>query len=220
MLSQMSWQIDFTPIRRWLPVTLIVSGVLVCGYVATNYAQMIGGQKQLAAQWQNRNAAAASSKPGLPGNAFAKLLIPKLGLDTIVVEGTTSKSLRTGPGHLSRSAHLGSEGNTVIAGHRDTFFRNLNLLASGDSIIVDDGSKRYHYRVTSAEIVSPEDTSVLAASDEARLTLITCYPMHYVGPAPKRLVVVAALEHDLDATQNGNAIGNSNPRAGFNSHAN
>src|SRR5690242_9764225 len=100
----MNWQINFTPFRKWLPVTLMVSGVLVCGYVATNYAQMIRGQKQLAAQWQNREASPASSKPGLPGDAFAELLIPKLRLDTIVVEGTTSKSLRTGPGHLSRSA--------------------------------------------------------------------------------------------------------------------
>jgi sortase A len=176
----------------------------------------------LAAEWHREGASPASSKPGSPGNAFAKLLIPKLGLDTIVVEGTTAKALQSGPGHLVHSARFGSAGNTVIAGHRDTFFRNLNLLAPGDSIIADDGSQRYRYTVTSAKVVSPEDTSVLAASEEARLTLITCYPMHYIGPAPKRLVVVAALDRGSAApeTRPGqNATVDSNLRAGFDSHA-
>jgi len=84
-------------------------------------------------------------------------------------------------------------GNSVLAAHRDTFFRRLGELAPGDLITVDRGGRQYHYQVTSIEVVEPSATEVLQNSPGYRLTLITCYPFHYIGPAPKRFIVFAQM---------------------------
>jgi sortase A len=82
----------------------------------------------------------------------------------------------------------------VIAGHRDTFFRRLDELQNGDDVFVTRGQRQYHYVVSGKSIVSPSEISVTLPTSETRLTLVTCYPTYYIGPAPKRLVVVATLQ--------------------------
>lgn len=177
---------------QWLPIVLIVIGLLCCSYVAANYLWIIGKQHQLAREWQ----AHPQTPKVSPGGVFARLLIPRIGLDAMVVEGATRRDLLLGPAHLDNTALPGSPGNAVIAAHRDTFFRGLDQLTRGDSIYVQGGDRKYHYAVTQTKVVDPSDTAVLSASHHARLTLITCYPMHYIGPAPKRLVVIADLQRE------------------------
>lgn len=181
-------------LKRPLPSLLLLLGLLLCSYAAGNYARIFLGQRRLRRQWLSAAVPAISTSQGLPGNAVGKLVIPKIGLDAIVIEGTTEHSLLLGPGHLVNSPRPGSAGNVAIAAHRDTFFRNLDLLVPGDSVYLDDGRYKYHYVVAERRVVVPNNTSVLSSSSVARLTLITCYPMRYVGPAPKRLVVVARLQ--------------------------
>ena len=96
-----------------------------------------------------------------------------------------------GPGHLTNTAIPGDPGNAVIAAHRDTFFRHIADLKVGDDIYIQRNGRRYRYVVTGRKIVSPDDISVLDNSPESRLTLITCYPVYFIGPAPKRLIVFA-----------------------------
>ena len=103
------------------------------------------------------------------------------------------RALTLGPGHLQYSAIPGDVGNSVIAGHRDTFFRHISELKTGDDIYVERRGRQFHYVVTGKRVVQPSDLSVLDSSSEARLTLITCYPVYYIGPAPERLVIVATL---------------------------
>ncbi len=85
----------------------------------------------------------------------------------------------------------GRPGNSVVAGHRDTHFRVLKDLSVGDRIRIDWGKERYLYRIVNTQVVSPRDTSVLRSTDEPTLTLITCYPFYFIGPAPERFVVRA-----------------------------
>jgi sortase A len=85
----------------------------------------------------------------------------------------------------------GHTGNSVIAGHRDTHFRVLKDIAIGDEIGVDVGGDRYLYRIVDTRIVPPSDTSALRSSKGRMLTLITCYPFYFIGPAPSRFVVRA-----------------------------
>ena len=87
----------------------------------------------------------------------------------------------------------GQAGNAVITGHRDTFFRHIYELQKGDEILVQRSGKTFKYEVTSKRIVQPDDMSVLKPSQESRLTLITCYPTYYIGPAPERLIVTSRL---------------------------
>jgi len=127
----------------------------------------------------------------LIGSALAILEIPRVGLSTVVLHGSDDRTLRRGPGHLENTPLPGEHGNVVIAGHRDTFFRALRDVKSGDDIFVDSPMGRLHYQVTSTRVVSSRDLSVLDATGIDVLSLITCYPFWVLGPAPDRFVVRA-----------------------------
>jgi sortase A len=125
------------------------------------------------------------------GSAVAVLSIPRIQLSSAVLHGSDAKTLRRGPGHLENTAYPGETGNVVIAGHRDSFFLPLRNIRVGDDVYLDTQKGRFHYQVASLRVVSPRDLSVLAANDEATLTLITCYPFWVLGNAPDRFVVRA-----------------------------
>ncbi len=117
--------------------------------------------------------------------------IPRLHVSTLVVEGDSEQALRLGIGHVSGSALAGREGNTVLAAHRDTFFRCLRNIKIGDEVAFDMAGEPNRYRITRTRIVPPTDVSVMKNSGTAQLTLITCYPFGFIGSAPRRLVVEA-----------------------------
>ena len=116
-------------------------------------------------------------------------------LRDVVLEGISTSSLLSGPAHMRGTAAPGANGNTVIAGHRDTFFRHVHSLRYGDDVYLSNGGKQYHYVVKSRRVVEPTDLSVLGQTPDPELTLITCYPTHAIGPASRRLIVVAKLAH-------------------------
>jgi sortase A len=125
------------------------------------------------------------------GSAVALLAIPRVGLSTIVVEGAEERELKLGPGHIPGTSLPGGGGNVGVAGHRDTFFRPLRLIRKDDTIQVITHEQKYHYRVVSTEIVSPNDIQVLYSTQHEMLTLVTCYPFEFVGHAPRRFIVRA-----------------------------
>ncbi|HET9220751.1 MAG TPA: class D sortase [Terriglobia bacterium] len=128
-----------------------------------------------------------------PGDPVFQLSIPRHKARFTVVEGTTTTALREGPGHLEGSALPGQTGNIVIAGHRDTHFLALKDVLIGDEIRIASEGAEYVYRVVDVRVVSPRDTSVLRPQARDSLTLITCYPFRFMGPAPDRYVVRALL---------------------------
>ena len=132
---------------------------------------------------------------------LTRVVIPKISLDAIVVEGVSRKQLSEGPGHIKGTATPGEAGNAVISAHRDTFFRHIYELNKGDEILVRRNGKVFHYQVTGKKIVMPDDMAVLKQTSDPQLTLITCYPTYYIGPAPKRLVVFSKL------VESGNDLG-------------
>jgi sortase A len=182
--------------RKVLSLALTIVGVGLLGYVGAEYWGMYRAQNSLEAQWEHQSASAAQT-PGQPvlspEDLLTKVSIPKINLDAIVVEGASRKQLSIGPGHITTTALPGESGNSVITGHRDTFFRHIYELNKGDEITVRRNGQTFHYEVTGKKIVHPEDVSVLDPTPDAQLTLITCYPIYYIGPAPKRLVVFSKL---------------------------
>jgi sortase A len=181
--------------RRIISLALIVIGVVLLGYVAGEYWGMYRSQKNLEAEWQRQ--AATISVPGKapvsPDQLLTRLQIPKIQVDAIVVEGASRRELSEGPGHMKQTAQPGETGNAVITGHRDTFFRHIYELNKGDQIQVRRSGRTFTYEVTGRKIVMPEDISVIKPTNNPQLTLITCYPTYYIGPAPKRLVVFSKL---------------------------
>jgi LPXTG-site transpeptidase (sortase) family protein len=178
-------------IRQYFAVMLISLGALLSLYVGGTYLWMYAQQRQLMHEWETQNAGISPSSTHVGG--LTRISIPKINLDAVIMEGTSHKSLTLGPAHLRDSALPGDPGNSVLAAHRDTFFRHLYQLKPGDDIFVDRNGQHYHYVVTEKRIVQPADLSVLDTTSESRLTLITCYPVYFIGPAPERLVVFAKL---------------------------
>jgi sortase A len=119
------------------------------------------------------------------------LVVPKISLRVAVFEGTDTLALNRGVGHIEGTAPLGGSGNVGIAGHRDGFFRGLQNIAVGDDLEVQSLAGTTHYRVTETLIVTPEDVYVLDPTDNATLTLVTCYPFYFVGDAPNRFIIKA-----------------------------
>lgn len=179
-------------VRRRLALLLAAGGVLLLLYVSGQYWQMHAAQRKLAEEWQLQSARPANISTS-DNDLLVRLTIAKINLDAVVMEGTSRRSLKLGPGHLEGSAVPGKSGNAVIVAHRDTFFRHLDELKEGDEIDLQRHGEVYRFEVVGRRIVAPTEVSALRSSLATQLTLITCYPVHYVGPAPTRLVVVARL---------------------------
>jgi sortase A len=124
---------------------------------------------------------------------LAVLRIPRIGLEVAVLEGTDELTLNRALGHITDTAPPGGEGNSGIAGHRDGFFRGLKDIGEGELLELDTLHGRDVYRVERTWIVNPEEVSVLNPTPGRTLTLVTCYPFYYVGSAPQRFIVRAAL---------------------------
>jgi sortase A len=132
-----------------------------------------------------------SSKLPSPTALIGRLSVPRLHLSAMVREGIDGNTLQVAVGHVPATALPGQAGNVGLAGHRDTFFRGLRDLRSGDEIQISTLSGDFQYTVESLIVVEPDDIGVLAPSPENMLTLVTCYPFSYIGTAPKRFVVRA-----------------------------
>lgn len=196
----------------------MASGLALCGLSARHYvrgwkAQEEGG-RVLEARLAGAGAGAGAGngapttdagrerevpRTGIPkgypyGEPLARLKIPAARIDAVVFGGADPDVLEKGPGHVPGTELPGEQAppyNCVITGHRDSSFRNLGWLRPGHEIELDAPAGKRRYRVVSREIVTPTTVRVLKPSPSDRLTLITCYPFNWIGPAPKRLVVVA-----------------------------
>ena len=133
------------------------------------------------------------TKPAMPSDIIGRLEIPNLHLSAMVREGADAGTLRRAVGHIPGTALPGRAGNVGLAGHRDTFFRPLRNIRTKDVIELRTEKGMYRYLVESTSVVRPRDVGVLASSNEEILTLVTCYPFYYVGSAPQRFIVRAAL---------------------------
>ena len=134
--------------------------------------------------------------------AIGILCIPKIHVEVPVLEGTDELSLNRGVGRIAGTASLGQEGNIGIAGHRDGFFRGLKDVALGDTVEMVTLIRTETYVIDNVVIVDPRDTSVLHARQRPSLTLVTCYPFHFIGSAPRRYIVQASLaDSDAETTR-------------------
>jgi len=133
----------------------------------------------------------ASLSPAATGGLTARIEVPRLGMSAMVMEGVTSSILRRAAGHIPGTALPGEQGNIGISAHRDTFFRPLRHIEVGDTVLLTTLSGSYRYRVLSTLITTPDDVAVLSPGTGEILTLVTCYPFYFVGPAPSRFIVRA-----------------------------
>jgi len=127
------------------------------------------------------------------GDNIGSLIIPALNRKIDILQGTEEKELKKGVGHFTQSVLPGEKDNCVISGHRDTVFRQLYKLEIGDHLIVQTKAGTFTYEVDETRIVHADDKTVIVPTDDAVLTMTTCYPFYAIGDAPDRYIVSSVL---------------------------
>ena len=172
-------------------VVLMLTGTVLVAKSGYFYAKGLIAQYQLERTWKTCKERGMCIKPLNVADTYpvGKLSIPSVNVSRIVLDGVTDKSLALGPGHVQGTAQPGETGNVVIAGHRDSFFKNLRNIKVGDMIKLESLKRVKLYNVTDVRIVRPTDTQWLESTSKDIITIVTCYPFDYVGSAPKRYIV-------------------------------
>ncbi len=182
---------------------LVTAGIFYAGYSGTKYflqsklvntsteanteiVEVGNGQLQ-----QNEGLVVAQGQRPGKGDYFADLIIPKLQAKMPVIEGTHEDELEKGVGHYAGSVLPGEPDNTVLSGHRDTVFRKIGQLKPGDRLLVQTKYGKFEYTITKTWTTTPDDRTVIVPHKKPVLTLTTCYPFTYVGPAPERYIIQA-----------------------------
>jgi sortase A len=184
---------------------VICALLLVTGACLSGRALYVHAKAELAGilvrrAWEH---SVLSGKPQAPWpwadtHPVARIRIPRLGYDEIVLEGASPRTLAFGPAHLLNGTALGESGNLVLAGHRTSWFRPLENIAQGDTIQIQwfdahrGGLHERTYTVNRISVVEPQDTALLASTLEDELTLITCYPFGRGPRSPQRYIVRAS----------------------------
>jgi sortase A len=205
---------------RWIPHLFFIIGIFVLGYVAVTLLDAKLYQVHEARRFEQalkarKNATPSSDSESLKSSptsvgagpqdlaaiegrttvrtraVWGRIEIASIGVSSMILEGVDQATLRRGGGHIPGTAPPGQSGNVALAGHRDTFFRALRNIHKDDEITLETLDGSYRYRVDFTQVVAPEYTAALDSSDGKILTLVTCYPFSFVGPAPQRYIVRA-----------------------------
>jgi sortase A len=187
--------------RRAIGAVLIALGVVVLCGVGYRYARGAYDRDQARAAWAELEAQNAVASAGrlasapthtayAPGALVGRLLIPAVQLDEVIAEGVGDDQLDAGPGHFPGTASPGEPGNAVISAHRDRHFHSLGRVAIGDTVITETRTARTTWVIVRRSIVGRYQPS-LFPSTQPELTLTTCWPIRYIGPAPDRLILTA-----------------------------
>jgi sortase A len=183
----------------WLALLLLAIGGWQAGHGAFLYGKAWLAQVLLRDAWQRfQDGAAGPVRPWPWADTWpvARLEVPRLGIDEIVLAGGSGRTLAFAPGHVDGTALPGAAGNSIIGGHRDTHFRFLADLVPGDAVVVTTvDRRRITYRVVEHRVVRDGAAAIRLDVAGAWLTLATCYPFDAIVPGgPLRYVVTAAAD--------------------------
>ena len=203
---------------RWTRVCLLVMGILALSYCAvvlldsqafqayqswrfgravknTQTSAILHPQRAsspfFSPKEANRARPASFGIDGLAESPLGRIEISTIGHTAMIMEGVDVNTLRHAVGHIPNTPLPGQPGNVALTGHRDTFFRGLRKIHEGDEITLTTLQGLFRYRVDWAQVVGPGNTQLLGQTTDDLLTLVTCYPFYFVGPAPKRCIVRA-----------------------------
>jgi sortase A len=182
------------PLAMALGATMALWGLAGAGWIE---AKAIVAQVLLRQAWARSVEAHAPARPWPWADTWpvARLTVPRLDVDQIVLAGASGRTLAFGPALSPAGAAPGATGSAVISGHRDTHFAFLRELGVGDRIWVEAADGRHAYVVESAAVVDAHKARLPIGGEESLLALVTCWPFDAVVPGgPLRYLVTARLE--------------------------
>ena len=202
-------QLHLTRLTSWI---MFGSAFGMALYVASNVAYTTNTQAALVTTWDRSHTAPKQTtkfaaedtvlslhsligRPRLAyGQPLAKIVVPSIAFNGVVLEGTDDKVLAGGPGHVPATAYPGESDNVVITNH-NTYSLAWGNVKAGDSIRLETNYGTFEYRVTGFRIVDAKDRSITASASPPRssLSFITCYPLWAGALAHQRYVVLADL---------------------------
>jgi len=195
MLERLAWSAGIVGVGFWLVAAVdrrISSAQEIARFAALRAEGKLPGDPPDQKLWSPLRVKeweeARTRETPLP---VAVLSIKRIGLEVPVLQGTDDWTLNRAVGVIEDTPLPGSPGNSGIAGHRDSFFRVLKDVVTGDLMTVETARTTETYRIERIWIVDPDDVSVLDPTESPSITLVTCYPFYFVGSAPQRYIVRA-----------------------------
>lgn len=193
-----------SPLLVWLMASLLAMGLWQVGEGSWMYAKAGLAQLLLQRAWTRSLAGEAMPKPWPWADTWpvARLHMPRLSVDMIVLAGAYGRTLAFGPGHVGSSALPEQEGTVILVGHRDTHFHFLKEVQPNDrfDLTGTDGTIR-HYRVTEQRVMDSRRESIPKRYDREELILVTCFPFDAITTgSPLRYVVRAESMHHADCS--------------------
>lgn len=200
--------------RRLFGLLLAGAGAALLLFVGVDYARGAIARDHARAEWDQTAAHRAMSAANhfvrtvaahvalAPGEPVGRIIIPAIDLDEVVIEGVGQAQLDIAPGHLPQSPLPGENGNAVISAHRDRQFHGLDRLDLGDTVVTETVAGRVTWEVVGRRVVRRGEP-VLFPTRDPTLTLTTCWPVRWVGPAPDRLIITAKPLHTHRAASPG-----------------
>jgi sortase A len=189
-------------VRKPLGYAFFIAGALLLSFSFGRYVSGALDADRARAAWESAEAKStlalarsATQRAGAreviaAGAPVARLVIPRLALDEIILEGVDGDQLNAEPGHMPGTALPGERGNSVVSAHRDRHFNHLDAISVGDTITTESGVLKQTWVVIGKRIVDKNEPALFPSNDPT-LTLTTCWPIRYIGPAPERLIVTA-----------------------------
>jgi sortase A len=182
---------------RAFGIALLAIGLILVTIVGVQYLRGMVARERARAEWtkvMKSSTMSALTTLGLTrvasGVPVVRVMIPSIRLDEVVVEGLSDKDLWAGPGHMPGTVYPGQNGNSVISAHRDRHFHRLDELRIGDVVETQTPGVTVRWRITQRQVVGKDERAIFE-SPTPLLTLTTCWPTRYVGPAPDRLILIA-----------------------------
>lgn len=182
---------------RAFGIAILAIGLILITVVGVQYMRGMVARERARAEWTKVMRASTISTLttlGLTrvasGVPVVRIMIPSIRLDEVVVEGLSAKDLWAGPGHMPGTVFPGQNGNSVISAHRDRHFHRLDELRIGDMVETQTPDVIVRWRITQRRVIGKEERAIFE-SPSPMLTLTTCWPTRYIGPAPDRLLLTA-----------------------------
>lgn len=186
--------------RRLIVLSALLCAISVWQFAAAAYihAKAELAQWLIADTWQKIKQGDKQARPWpwADTRPVARLRVPALHVDQMILAGASGRTLAFGPGWMLAGSDADETGIKVVAGHRDTHFAFLRDLKVGDRIDIESVSTTYHYRVRDMQIVDSEQQQLLLSSEVNRLLLVTCYPFDALNPGGSLRYLVAATPVD------------------------
>jgi len=180
-----------------LGLALFLIGLWQTGSGAWIYMKAQLAQVLLQRAWAGTLAGQQDVKPWPWADTWpiARIVVPSLDIDQIVLEGAYGRTLAFGPGHVESTGPLEGSDRIILTGHRDTHFRFLEKLQAGETILIQARTGVWHHFAVRYRQIVDSRTAIISTQENKRLLiLVTCYPFHPIVPGgPLRYMVTAEI---------------------------